>query len=66
MSEQHSASDQSLGQATSPYGYAYWEWVAREDPEYAKARIPLSELSVGEGKALAIKAISGKDITMLE
>jgi alkylhydroperoxidase/carboxymuconolactone decarboxylase family protein YurZ len=55
MSEQHSASDQSLGQATSPYGYAYWEWVAREDPEYAKARIPLSELSVGEGKALAIK-----------
>ena len=55
MSEQHSASDQSLAQATSPYGYAYWEWVAREDPEYAKARIPLSELSVGEGKALAIK-----------
>jgi alkylhydroperoxidase/carboxymuconolactone decarboxylase family protein YurZ len=29
--------------------------VAREDPEYARARIPLSDLSVGEGKALAIK-----------
>src|SRR5207247_2952388 len=55
MSEQHSEADKSLAQATSPYGYAYWEWVAREDPEYAKARIPLSELSVGEGKALAIK-----------
>src|SRR5438128_1229839 len=55
MSEQHSAADKSLAHQTSPYGYAYWEWVAREDPEYAKARIPLSELSVGEGKALAIK-----------
>src|SRR5262245_35709042 len=55
MSEQHSAAEKSLAQATSPYGYAYWEWVAREDPEYAKARIPLSELSVGEGKALAVK-----------
>ena len=55
MSEQQSAADKSLAQATSPYGYAYWEWVAREDPEYARARIPLSELSVGEGKALGIK-----------
>jgi len=55
MSEQQSGSDKSLAQATSPYGYAYWEWVAREDPEYVKARTPLSELSVGEGKALGIK-----------
>ena len=55
MSEQQSGADKSLAQQTSPYGYAYWEWVAREDPEYAKARVPLSELSVGEGKALAIK-----------
>jgi len=55
MSAQQNATDQSLAQQTSPYGYAYWEWVAREDPEYARARIPLSELSVGEGKALAIK-----------
>lgn len=55
MSEQRSETEQSLAQATSPYGYAYWEWVAREDPDYAKARIPLSELSIGEGKALAIK-----------
>jgi hypothetical protein len=55
MSSQQSTTDKSLAQQTSPYGYAYWEWVAREDPEYARARIPLSELSVGEGKALAIK-----------
>src|SRR3989442_5231680 len=50
MSEQQSAADQSLAQQTSPYGYAYWEWVAREDPEHAGARISLSELSVGDGK----------------
>ena len=55
MSEARSDTDKSLAQQTSPYGYPYWEWVAREDPEYAKARIPLSELSVGEGKALSIK-----------
>ena len=55
MSEARSGADKSLAQETSPYGYPYWEWVAREDPEYAKARIPLSELSVGEGKALSIK-----------
>src|SRR5262245_41171096 len=36
MSEQQSGADKSLAQQTSPYGYAYWEWVTREDPEYAK------------------------------
>ncbi|HYE94055.1 MAG TPA: carboxymuconolactone decarboxylase family protein [Terriglobales bacterium] len=41
--------------AVSPYGYPFWEWVAREDPEYVAARQPLSELSLGEGKALSIK-----------
>jgi alkylhydroperoxidase/carboxymuconolactone decarboxylase family protein YurZ len=55
MSDQRSASDKSLAQEASPYGYPYWEWVAREDPEYVKARKPLSDLSVGEGKALPIK-----------
>ena len=55
MSEQRSASDKSLAQEASPYGYPYWEWVAREDPEYVKARKPLTDLSVGEGKALPIK-----------
>jgi alkylhydroperoxidase/carboxymuconolactone decarboxylase family protein YurZ len=55
MSEQRSGSDKSLAQQASPYGYPYWEWVAREDPEYVKARKPLTDLSVGEGKALPIK-----------
>ena len=55
MSEPRSDADKSLAQEASPYGYPYWEWVAREDPEYVKARKPLSELSVGEGKALPIK-----------
>ena len=41
--------------AASPYGYAHAEWLAREDPEYAAARQPLSVLSIGEGKELAIK-----------
>jgi alkylhydroperoxidase/carboxymuconolactone decarboxylase family protein YurZ len=43
------------GKTASPYGYPYWEWVAREDPEYVAARQPLSQLSIGEGKALSIK-----------
>jgi alkylhydroperoxidase/carboxymuconolactone decarboxylase family protein YurZ len=55
MSEQQTGSGKSLAQQASPYGYAYWEWVAKEDPEYVEARKPLSELSVGEGKALSIK-----------
>ena len=41
--------------APSPYGYPYWDWVAREDPAYVQARQPLSELSIGEGKELSIK-----------
>ena len=43
------------GKGVSPYGYPFWEWVAKEDPEYVAARQPLSELSLGEGKALSIK-----------
>src|SRR5437667_9448720 len=39
----------------SPYGYPWADWLAREDPQYAAARQPLSELSVGEGKELSIK-----------
>ena len=45
----------SNGQAASPYGYPFWDWVAREDPEYIKAREPLSALSLGEGKELSVK-----------
>ena len=43
------------GRAKNPYGYPFWEWVAREDPEYVRARQPLSELSIGEGKELSVK-----------
>jgi len=43
------------GRSVSPYGYPFWDWVAQEDPEYVRARQPLSELSVGEGKELSIK-----------
>ena len=39
----------------NPYGYPFWEWVAKEDPEYVKARQPLSMLSIGEGKELSVK-----------
>ena len=39
----------------SPYGYAFADWLAREDPEYASARQPLSDLSIGEGKELSVK-----------
>lgn len=41
--------------AGSPYGYPFWDWVAREDPEYVAARQPLSALSIGEGKELSVK-----------
>jgi alkylhydroperoxidase/carboxymuconolactone decarboxylase family protein YurZ len=41
--------------SASVYGYPWAAWLAREDPEYAAARAPLSALSVGEGKALSIK-----------
>ena len=43
------------GRTASPYGYPFWDWVAKEDPEYVIARQPLSELSVGEGKEISIK-----------
>jgi len=41
--------------AGSPYGYPFWDWVAKEDPEYFSVRQPLSDLSIGEGKELSVK-----------
>src|ERR1043166_5898225 len=55
MSEQRSGVHQPEAQACSPYGYSFWDRVEREDPGYVKARGPLSELSIGEGRALSIK-----------
>lgn len=43
------------GKSASPYGYPFWDWVAKEDPDYVKARTPLSALSIGEGKELSIR-----------
>ena len=48
-------SDKVDGKTASPYGYPFWDWVAKEDPEYVRARGPLTQLSVGEGKELSIK-----------
>ena len=55
MSQPQTESAQSLAKGASPYGYSFWDWVAREDPDYVTARKPLTDLSVGEGKALALK-----------
>ena len=49
------ATERPGAKAGSPYGYPFWDWVAREDPEYVAARKPLSELSIGDGKALTVK-----------
>ena len=48
-------SDKVDGKTASPYGYPFWDWVAKEDPEYVRARGPLTQRSVGEGKELSIK-----------
>jgi len=31
------------------------DWLAQEDPEYARARQPISALSIDEGKELSVK-----------
>ena len=48
-------SKRPTGKSASPYGYPFWDWVAKEDPDYIAARQPMSELSFGEGKELSIK-----------
>ena len=49
------SSKTSAATGGSPYGYAFTDWLAREDPEFMKARAPLSTLSFGGGKELSIK-----------
>ena len=48
------SSKMSAANGGSPYGYAFTDWLAREDPEFMRARAPLSTLSFGEGKELSI------------
>jgi alkylhydroperoxidase/carboxymuconolactone decarboxylase family protein YurZ len=52
---QPTKAERSTSGTKNPYGYAFWDWVAKEDPEYVKARQPLSALSIGEGKELSVK-----------
>lgn len=52
---QKSNGQKADGRAASPYGYPFWDWVAKEDPDYIKAREPVSNLSLGAGKELAVK-----------
>src|SRR5262247_921629 len=40
---------------SSPYGYAWTDWLAAEDPAFMAARKPVSALSTGEGKELSVK-----------
>ena len=39
----------------SPYGYAWTDWLAAEDPAFMAARKEVSALSTGEGKELSVK-----------
>ena len=39
----------------NPYGYQDMDWAAELDPEYAKARDLMRQLSVGEGGVLDVK-----------
>src|SRR5262249_45300013 len=55
MAKSPKASAKPAKSSSNTYGYPFWEWVAKEDPEYVKARQPLSALSIGEGKELSVK-----------
>ena len=46
---------QSKGQTSTPYGYAWADWLTREDPEWASARLSLSAMSFAEGRELSVK-----------
>ena len=44
-----------MSETESGYGYAWTEWLTREDPDYAVAREPFTKYSAGEGRELSIK-----------
>jgi alkylhydroperoxidase/carboxymuconolactone decarboxylase family protein YurZ len=44
-----------MSEQDNAYGYAWSDWLAKEDPEYMKARQPFSAFSAGEGRELSIK-----------
>jgi alkylhydroperoxidase/carboxymuconolactone decarboxylase family protein YurZ len=43
------------GTSQHSYGYAWTDWLAREDPEWASARLSVSAMSFGEGRELSVK-----------
>ena len=44
-----------MSEQDAGYGYAWMDWLAKEDSEYIETRKPLSSLSTGDGRALSIK-----------
>ena len=44
-----------MGGSASGYGYAWGDWLAREDPDYEAVREPFASYAVGEGRELSIK-----------
>jgi alkylhydroperoxidase/carboxymuconolactone decarboxylase family protein YurZ len=46
---------QSKGRASTPYGYAWTDWLAQEDPKWATARLSVSAMAFAEGRELSIK-----------
>jgi alkylhydroperoxidase/carboxymuconolactone decarboxylase family protein YurZ len=43
------------GQVSTPYGYAWTDWLAREDPKWATARLSVSAMAFAEGQELSVK-----------
>ncbi len=46
---------ESSGQASTPYGYAWTDWLEREDPVWAKARLSVSAMAFADGQELSVK-----------
>lgn len=44
-----------MGEQDAGYGYAWMDWLAKEDPEYVETRKLLNSLSTGDGRELSIK-----------
>jgi len=54
MNECRSTASRAKGQASTPYGYAWADWLAREDPKWATARLSVSAMAFAEGRELSV------------
>ena len=52
------SANQSKGRASTPYGYAWTDWLAQEDPKWATARLSVSAM-VGLPQGLRVRADGG-------